>query len=318
MGSKRSKSSGLEYAPGVPGKTLFRVREQYVAGPVAEMLRKRRDGAVKLDLVLRGLALLPVDSGKREPGLVLWHQGRLSYPALHDLCRDPRRYSLDAPHDEIDEQSVREKKRTWVGEQMQELERRGLIRREADKRGRRPKIMVLSDLGDGTPYDDPGSDAGQGVGYVTILGRIVSSPDFRDWGAPEIAAYLCAMTADRLARHRQRTRTDEQAPVGEATWFRQADWFNGENPNAFRGEGNVVYPFSTSTIERGLRSLCERGLIVGNRTLTNPETGRHFQSGPRKVYRNRFVSSGQAEVVNLSASEAPASPAHLKLVRTEA
>ena len=318
MKSKKVEPSGLEYAPGIRGKTLFRIRETHVAGPVAEMIQKGRTGAVKLDLVLRGLALLPQHSGKREPGQVLWQGNSLSYSAIHDLCRDPRRFALEAPHEEIDDRSERDKKRTWVGEQMRELERRNLIRREQDERGRRPKLLVLSDLADGSPYDDPGKDTGHRSGYVTVLGSVLTSPAFREWGAREVAGYLCAMTADRLARHRHLKNTGQEIPVGEATWFRQADWFNGQNPNAPRGHGAVVYPFSTSTIERGLRSLRDQGLILARRTITNPETRQHFQSGPRMVYTNRFDSIGKAEVVELSAPRPPATTVHLKLVEPTA
>ena len=110
--------------------------------------------------------------------------------------------------------------------QLRELERRSLVVRRTDPQGRRPDIIVLRDLGDGEPYDDP---TGKDGGYVTIHGAVISSANFRRWGAPEVAAYLCAMTADRFARNRHPQRK-EPRHVGSATWFRQADWFNMENP----------------------------------------------------------------------------------------
>lgn len=298
MSLNTTETAGFDYAPQIRGKFWFRVRETYVAGSVADMIRSRRVGAVKLDLVLRGLALLPAHAGNRQPGEVLRHRGRLSYEALHDLCRDPYRFSTDAPHNIDDDPVVREKKRTWVAEQLQELERRSLVLRHADPQGRRPMLVVLSDQGDGSQFDDPGSQ--RGTGYVTISGPIISSPVFRSWGAPEVVGYLCAMTADRFARHRHRQRTGEEIEIGAATWFRQADWFNNRNRYLERAEGHVAYPFSTTTIERGLRALRDQGLIDAKRTTRNPETGQRFSSGPRMVYKNEFSRIGQAEVVDLA------------------
>lgn len=314
MKDNEKEPPGLQYAPGVRGKTLFRVRETYVAGPVAEMISKRRFGAVKLDLVLRALALLPEVSGAWEPGSVLRQRGRTSYEALHDLCRDPRTYSLDAPQDEIDDPRVREKKRTWVAEQLQELERRALVRRDPDLRGRRPELVVLSDLGDGSAFDDPGVESHKGTGYVTVLGTVLTLPNFRQWGAADVAAYLCAMTADRFARHRHRRLTGGVIDVGCATWFRQADWFNGRNPYVSRPEGHIPFPFSTSTIERGLQSLRQQGLIDAKPSLVDPETGQRFQSGRRMVYTNRFGAARRAEVVDLPLVVPPRSVPHLKIV----
>lgn len=301
MANDTTQDGGLEYSRGITGKYLFRVRETYVAGPVAELIRSRRVGAVKLDLVLRGLGLSPDHTGKRQAGLVLRHQGLLSYNVLHDLCRDPLRFSFELPHDVEDDASVREKKRTWVAEQMQELERRKLVRRVPDLKGRRPEIIVLSDRGDGEPFDDPGATASRGTGYVTISGAVIAKKVLRRWGAPEVVGYLCAMTADRFARHRLKQRTGQTFDPGSAIWFRQADWFNNKNPNFERPEGHIAYPFSTTTIQRGLRALRDQGLIDARRTIQSPETGQRFTSGPRMIYENRFAAIHQAEVVNLAA-----------------
>ena len=304
MAQDTKQHNGIEYAPGVPGKFLFRVREAYVTGPAADLIRSRRVGALKLDLVLRGLALLPEHAGDREPGHVLRHRGRLSYQILHDLCRDPARFALDAPHDIEDDPATREKKRTWVREQLQELEGRQLVRRSTDPKGRRPQITVLRDRCDGEPFDDPGATATATDGYVTISGAVLSSAHFRDWGAPEVVAYLCAMTADRFARHRDRKHAAEAPPPGAATWFRQADWFNGKNPSAPRPDGHIPYPFSTTTIQRGLRVLCDQGLITTRRTTINPQSGQRFASGPRNIYQNLFAELGQAEVIDLDSYRA--------------
>ena len=305
MAKQTNNDKGIEYIPGVKGKYLFRVRETYVAGPVADLVRSRRFGAVKLDLILRGLALLPRDAGNREPGLVVRNNGRTSYQALHDLCRNPAEFSFDPPHSADNDATEREKKRTWVGEQLQELESRQLIHREPDPRGRgrRPELIVLSDRGDGTPYDDPGETKDS---YVIISGAVISSPFFLDWGAPEVVAYLCAMTADRFARHDHFKRTGEKIEPGAARWFRQADWFNSTNPNFSRPKGHVAYPFSTTTIERGLRSLSnsDEQLLQAWWSRINPQTSQPFASGRRKIYQNGFSALRQAEVFELDSYRA--------------
>ena len=276
--AQQPESKGIRYAPGVPGKYLFRVREEYVAGPAADLVRARRVGALKLDLVLRGLALLPAHAEPHEPGYVLRHRGRLSYEALHDLCRDRTRFSF-GPNPDTPE--TVDKKRTWVREQLQELERRSLVRRQPSQQRRRPDIIVLRDRGDGEPYDDP---TGKDGFYITIAGAVLASEHYPRWGAPAVAAYLCAMKADRDARLRQ----GNPDPPGSATWFRQADWFNNTNPNIKLPDTHIAYPFSTMTIQRGLRELRDSGLLETRRTTRSPQTGRRFTSGPRTIYTNRF------------------------------
>ena len=290
MSQTPAPKGGVLYAPGIKGKGAFRVRERYIAEAVAPMIRARRVEAVKLDLILRGLAFRPDHAGAREPGHLPRHEDRLDYQALHDFCRDHARFAEQDPHDIEDDRTTLEKKRNWVREQLRELEQRSLVVRRTDPHGRRPDIVVLRDLGDGEPYDDP-TGKGKDGGYVTIHGAVISSANFRRWGAPEVAAYLCAMTADRFARDRHRRRTGEEPPPeGGATWFRQADWFNGENPLAPRPDGHVAYPFSTKTIQRGLQDLRAEGLIEARRTTFNPETGHRFSTGPRMVYTNRFTT----------------------------
>ena len=46
MAKDTERRNGIEYAPGVVGKYLFRVRERYVAGPAAGLIRSRRVGAL--------------------------------------------------------------------------------------------------------------------------------------------------------------------------------------------------------------------------------------------------------------------------------
>lgn len=290
MAQPLKNKAGILYASGIRGKGAFRVREKYIAESVAPMIRARRVGAVKLDLILRGIALLPAHARRTEPGLLPRHGGTLNYQALHDFCRDYEHFSIQAPHDVEDNYNTLEKKRIWVREQLLELEQRSLVMRRMDSRGRRPDIVVLRDLADGKPYDDP---TGKDGGYVTVHGAIISSANYRRWGASEVVAYLCAMTADRFARNRHKERFGVTLAEGSATWFRQADWFNGENPLVRRPDGHVAYPFSTMTIQRGLRRLRSEGLISARRTVINPETGQRFKTGPRMVYENRFNTFNQ-------------------------
>ena len=72
-------TKGIWYATGVPGKYRLRVREEYVAGPAADLISARRYGALKVDLILRGLALLPAVAAPNQPGHVPRHRGRLRY-----------------------------------------------------------------------------------------------------------------------------------------------------------------------------------------------------------------------------------------------
>lgn len=260
MAQNSKNKAGIPYASGIRGKVSFRVRERYIAESVAPMIRARRVGAVKLDLILRGIALLPAHAGRSEHGHLPRHGGRLNYQMLHDFCRHYACYGRQPPHEFEDNSDTLEKKRIWVREQLFELEQRHLVMRRTDSRGRRPDIVVLRDLADGEPYDDPTGKDDSG-GYITVHGAVISSTNFRRWGAPEVVAYLCAMTADRFAHSRHKERTGETLAKGSATWFRQADWFNGKNSITRRPEGHVAYPFSTMTIQRGLRKLRSEGLI---------------------------------------------------------
>lgn len=291
----RSGRAGLQYAPGVIGKTLYRVSERYVADHLAPLIASHRPDAAKLDLVLRGIALSPHHAGAREPGLVLRHRGRVDYAALHDLVRDPRRFATTAPEDDDDDAAERAAKREWVREQLQLLESRGLLKRR--DRGDGPwEIVMLRDLGDRHPFDDPGAKANY-RSYVTVLGPVLAAPDFRTWGSRELVGYLCAMVADRYARNQHKRADGAELLPGSATWYRQADWFNNEN--GYRPEGHVALPFSTTTIERGLKAMRERHYIVGERKKKTPD-GKRFQH-PRMIYENRFhlVGAG-AEVVDLT------------------
>ena len=50
---------GVIYGRGVRGKYQFRVRELHIAKTYVPLMKAKKVGAVKLDLLLRGIALLP-------------------------------------------------------------------------------------------------------------------------------------------------------------------------------------------------------------------------------------------------------------------
>jgi hypothetical protein len=273
---KIEPTAGLEYGPGVVGKYRFRVREQHVADHYCELIRTASPGAIKLDLVLRGLALLPQHAGRRRTGLVL---PRITYEQLHDLCRVPSRFLTVVPEDEFADPIVLAKKRKWVGEQLRRLEDLKLVHR-IERPGKRPAIVVLRDDGSGAEFDDP--DGGRGNSYVTVFGALIASGWLRLWKTPEIAAYFAAMIADRYARNRQ---PRAGAPIGGATWYQPLAWF--EDSGGQRPAGHVRTPFSTRTLERGFASLAESELVRITRTTRHPYGGRRF-AHPRSVYENRF------------------------------
>lgn len=265
--------AGIEYCPGHRGKYVFRVRQTYVANQVGDLVRTRRGDAARLDLVLRGLALLPQDAGGRAHGTVL----DISYEELHDIVRDPYTYSTRHPRDaDLDETKILDKKRTWVREQLLVLEKLKLIKREM-RPGRRPRIIVLKDDGSGDPFDDPGNDAAlsiAGSAYVTIPGAVFADPRFRRWTGRSLAAFLCAMTAEG----RDDGTNDEP---GNGRWFRTVEWFRGK----YRPNDRTVYKFAARTIQDGFSELEELKQL-------SHEKKRSFRSHrfdrPRKIYRNDF------------------------------
>lgn len=290
MTSRRPAAAGLAYSPYVTGKHTFRVRERHVAEHVAPLISSNAAGAAKLDLVLRGIALLPAHAGnKRPPGLVL---PRITYERLHDLCRPASAYLTTVPEDEFPDTATLEAKRTWVGEQLLRLEELNLVRREP-RPGRRPYIFVLRDDGSGNLFDDP--DGKPGNSYVTLSGSIVARY-FPFWGAPELAAYMAAMVAERYERGRA-----PGMPLGGGTWYQPLRWFADEAGE--RPAGHVRIPFSTRTLERGFTALRKDGLVVVTRTMRRPGGGRFTQV--RSVYTNRFDTVDLATTAAAAAAATP-------------
>lgn len=269
---------GLRYRPhDVIGKHLFRVRETYLRDHVAPLLRSNRADAVKVDLVLRGLALSPQHLGQRRiPGFVLPH---ITYEDLFDLVRPADDYGRPTdPAGDLYDAEVREKKRKWVGEQLQLLQQRRLVHR-VDRPGRRPHLVVLRDDGAGKLFDDP--DGTTGNTYVTVLGAIIASGELVKWGTAELATYLAAMVAE----WHDPTFDSAKVPAGSGRWYRPVSWFNSDR----RPAHHVRIPFSEATLERGLKRLIAGGLIAKDQRLRDPATGRRFRTGRRNVYTNRFA-----------------------------
>lgn len=276
-GSRANKrEGGLPYGGNVVGKHRFRVRERHVAEHLVPLMTRKCVGAAKLDVVLRGVALLPRDAGKREPGLVL---PRYSWEELHDLARVPNTLG-SAPADSEAGSEVRRLKRKWVGEQLARLEDLQLLRREPG-RGGRPRLTVLRDDGSGSAFDDP--DGTPGNSYLTISGAAIASGALASWGVPELSFYLAAMVAERYSEDMKRR---GNWPLDSNQWFRPLGWFRGSG--ARRPRSHVLIPFSVPTLERGLAALEEAGLVSRERITQNPQNGRRL-SGPRNLYRNQFV-----------------------------
>ena len=266
---------GVPYGPGVTGKYQFRVRELHVAESYVPLLKARKLGAVKLDLVLRGIALLPQHAGNREPGLVL---PDISYRSLHDICRPPSRFSPRLPEDEIDDRQILRLKRNWVGKQLAVLEQVGAVRRETGDRGR-PRIIVQRDHGTG-PFDEP--DGKRGNSYITISGPVIAQW-LKFWGTPEVSAYLAAMVADRYAR----LKNPGRFPRGGADWFETLEWF--ADPHGYRPQGHVRIGFAPRTLQRGLANLSTDGLVTWeHRTIRPDKPGHRFRSGRRNIHTNHF------------------------------
>lgn len=269
-----NRTRGVAYGPGVRGKYQFRVRELHVAETYVPLMKAKRLGAVKLDLVLRGIALLPEHAGQREPGLVL---PEISYQDLHDICRVPSHFSVNTPENQFDDRQILRLKRNWVGSQLDILVHRESVRRESGYAGR-PRIVVQRDHGSGS-LDDP--DGSVGNSYIIISGPMIAKW-LKFWRTPEVTAYLAAMVADRYARFR-----NPEIALGGATWYQTLDWFS--DPRGYRPQGHVRIGFSPRTLQRGFANLRKCGLITWeHRTIQPDKPGHRFRSGRRNIYTNHF------------------------------
>ncbi len=127
------------------------------------------------------------------------------------------------------------------------------------REGKRPLIRVLCDRGDGEPFDDPTGKAPDT--YVRLLGNVVAE-HLHAFKGPEIAGYLAAMYAERYDPDAG-TRQTGAAAGGDSSpgsVIRRRTSRTTERRS----------PFSTDTLERGLRRLEELGLVIRNKTTISP------------------------------------------------
>lgn len=103
------------------GKHQFRIRQQHVQDHYVLLIKRKACGAVKLDLLLRCVALLPQHAGGRPPGFVTDHW---SYEDLHDLVKDDPEQRNDARRDL---KRTRHLKRKWVANQLEKLATENLV-----------------------------------------------------------------------------------------------------------------------------------------------------------------------------------------------
>lgn len=264
----------MELGPGT-GKFLFRIRQTHVAAHYAPLIARKAYGAVKLDLVLRAIALLPEHAGAREPGFVLWDW---HYEHLHDLCKQAPQRRQTAGRDD---RATRHLKRKWVMNQMAKLVELKLVRLEP-RNGDRPTIVVLRDDGSRDRFDDPGEQGGSGDDrYVTIRGSVIATGALARWKAPELAAYLAAIYAEY---HQERGGDRAVKSDGTGMWWRQLAWFN--NPN-WHPLGRALLPFSKSLLEDGFNALAQEGLITRQKIQRDPRNHEKFEND-RVQYHNHF------------------------------
>lgn len=269
----------LRLSFGVIGKHLFRVRERHAAEHLAPLIAARAAGTAKLDLVLRCIALSPQHASNRQPGAVL---PQCSWALLHDLAKGDKGLADDAPGMDPSPKALR-LKRKWVGQQLLRLEEMNLVIR-TKRPGNRSLLIVLRDDGSGEPFDDP--DGSPGNTYITIPGSVIASRTLASWGAPELAAFLAAMAAEKSERPKGR-----QSEKGNGTWFRPLAWF--ADKDGFYGPSDRVrIPFSVPTLERGISRLEAADLLSRKRILKNPRTKARLRR-PRNLYQNKFGSLGR-------------------------
>ncbi|MGI8414128.1 MAG: hypothetical protein ACR2QA_16880 [Solirubrobacteraceae bacterium] len=238
---------------------------------------------MKLDLVLRTIALQPEHAGKREAGFVLWNW---SYENLHDLAKATPKAIREARRTD---RETRHLKRKWVNRQMTKLADLNLVKIKP-RNGSRPEIVVLSDRGR-FALDDPGAETDWEQNwhrdrYVTIRGGLIATRTLAKWGAPEVAAYLAAVHAEF---YNERGGGRDSKRDGTGTWWRQLAWFNDGDLHPV---DRILLPFSTTLLEDGLRKHVSAGLITKRQITRNPLTRVNLQQS-RTLYQDHFDKLNQ-------------------------
>ncbi len=160
-------------------------------------------------------------------------------------------------------------------------------------------IEVLSDRGDGEPFDDPTGTVKSGDTYVTINGSLFAAGVIARWTAPELAFYLASMVGEAHDRD-----TPEMPHRGDGGWWRSDDWF-ADRDGSRRPVAAVRVPFSKRTLIRGRSALEADGFVQVAQLSRNPESGRPFASGGRRYsYLNRFESRA-VEILRRSRIDMP-------------
>jgi hypothetical protein len=265
--------NGIQIGPGV-GKGRYRVRQSLVVDHYAPLISARAYGAVKLDMLLRCIALSPDHAGKRrQPGLVLrdWR-----YEDLHDLV-EPAPEVRTATTGRTDQEVVK-LKRKWVAFQLKKLQARQLVK-IMPRPGTTPQLIMLCDDGLGGVFDDPGA-VQPGVPYFTVQGTLIASGELLAWRAPEVAAYFACLLGEL---HADRGANRPIRP-GHESWWRPLTWFATDQ---WAPSQRTLLPFSTSLLEQGIASLRDRQMIKVKRVMIDPRTGRRL-ARPRNMYSDQF------------------------------
>lgn len=266
-------SGGIRLGRGV-GKGRYRVRHRLVTEHYAPLIRGKSHGAVKLDILLRCIALAPAHAGRRQPGHVLLRVW--TYEDLHDLIRDQDLSQRGTGT--RTEQQITKLKRKWVANQLHKLAERQLVL-ITERPGHTPQLTVLRDDGSGEPYDDPGG-AEPYEPYFTIHGSLIAAGELRAWGATEVAAYFACLLAEL---HHDRG-ADRPIRPGHEKWWRPLAWFGNDEWDPPR---RTILPFSTTLLEEGIASLERRGMITKKLVTKSPRDGRRLPR-PRNIYQDRF------------------------------
>ena len=263
----------------------LRIRETHVRDHLVPMLSRGAAGAVKLDLALRLHVSRAVDSST--PGLV---DADLAWEGLHDMVRPSEYYG--------DELAL---KRKWVSDKLLTLERARLIRRDLQP-GSRPRLVVLRDDASCSAVDDPAMVSGES--YLSLPASALTQERLARWGAPELAAFMASMIAERYARSDpQMAYLHRRAPLGGGVWSHSLGWF-ADTENR-RPDHHVKIAFSERTLRRGITALEAEGLMVACWISRNPRTGKiNANHLPRRLYVNGFDAlANENPVLELRAKE---------------
>ena len=265
-------SGGIRLGRGV-GKGRNRVRHRLVTEHYAPLIRGKSHGAVKLDILLRCIALAPAHAGRRQPGHVLLRVW--TYEDLHDLIRDQDLSQRGTGT--RTEQQITKLKRKWVANQLHKLAERQLVL-ITERPGHTPQLRTCAMTAAVSRTTTRRGGALQP--YFTIHGSLIAAGELRAWGATEVAAYFACLLAEL---HHDRG-ADRPIRPGHEKWWRRSAWFGNDGWDPPR---RTILPFSTTLLEEGIASLERRGMITRKLVTKSPRDGRRLPR-PRNIYQDRF------------------------------